>query len=110
MTHDLAEKLHVMAERIVAKSNIEGPHFSEHVTLSEDYPRDLVTGLAEGWLRGRRFGCWLPIAGAVYRETQENKDLRNMMHARIKDTWRASAVSALVPMTTLAGPKGKLPA
>lgn len=57
MTYELAEQLHEMARRIVARSSIEGPLFSEHISfddLGEDWPRDLVTGLAEGWLRGRR--------------------------------------------------------
>ena len=101
------ERLYEIAERIVSRCEVSEPVFSEHCPINDnDFPRDIVTVVTEGRLAGRLFGSWLPISGEMYR----NPEFKELIIERSRSTWRQLAKSSLVPIFTLMGPKGKLPA
>lgn len=107
MSYETIERLHKIAEHIAAKASIEGPRFSESLPHEyvDGFPQNIVAAITEGRLRGQKFACYLSISGEMYRD----ESFRELVIARCKDMWRRTAISYLVPMGYLAGPKGKLP-
>lgn len=107
MTHETIERLHKLAERVVEKVPVSEPKFGQQGFdyLGDNFPRDLVSCVTDGRLRGQTFRTILPVAGEMFRD----ETYRELIIDRCKYTWRRMAISALVPMSYLAGPKGKLP-
>ena len=107
MTYETIERLYKLAERVVAKTDIKGPRFSESLPHQyvEGFPQNIIATITEGRLRGQKFACYL----AITKEMYEDPRFRELVIARCKETWRRTAISQLVPMTWLHGPKGKLP-
>ena len=100
MNYDKIERMHEIAERVVAKCPIGPTHFSEQ----SEWSQDTVAVLTEGRLRGRLFASWFPITKEMYQKCALDTVLD-----RSVQMWRSSAISALVPLSLLRGPKGKLP-
>lgn len=102
------KRLHQLAERVVDKAVLKETVFSESVGeeyLGANFPRNIVAAITDGPLRGQTFRTVLPISGEMYRD----ETYRELLLDRCRDTWRRMAVSSLVPMLLLIGPKGRLP-
>lgn len=102
--HERFLQMFLMAYRIVDRCKIS-TRFALGRNDENFFLKNLVACRTEGRFRGQTFTTVMPITTELY----EDLGMRARVVERAQDVWRKAAVSNLVPVGLLMGPKGKLP-